>query len=148
MDATDPTVAQAIVARYAALLEEHTKNDVHPAPLTSLPYPKETIKTAIRTSVAALTSAGRMTDELRDFLEVAYVSLADYIDAELVRLLTDYRQAGETLAGDSRNAKEKVTLPAWQVMARTGRLAGEIAKAIADEAEALREEFRQWVSSA
>jgi hypothetical protein len=143
MDAEDPAVAQQIVAEYAALLEKHDRDNVYPAPVDTLPYPKETIKTAVRTSVAALASTGQMTAELRDFLEVAYVSLADYVDAELARLLADYREAGAALADAPRLAKEKVTSPAWRVLAESGSLAGTIARTIAEEAETLRQEFRR-----
>lgn len=148
MNATHPAVAQEIVAAYAALLEVHARDEVHPARLDSLPYPKATIKAAVRTCVTALISTGQMTDELRDFLEVAYVSLANYVDAELAQLVSEYRQAGIALAGASLGATERVRSPAWQVLARTGRLVGEIARAIADEAQARRDEFRRWVDPA
>jgi hypothetical protein len=87
-----------------------------------------------------------MTGELHDFLEIAYVSLADYVDPELVRLMTEYREAGATLESGPHLVKEKVASPAWQVLAQSGHLAGTIAKTIADETEVLRQEFRQLVS--
>jgi hypothetical protein len=142
MNADDPAIAQTIVAEYAAVLEKHDRNNVYPAPLDTLPYPKETIKTAIRTALAALASSGQLTDELLDSLEAAYVATADYIDGELARLLTDYREAGAALASGPRLASEKMMSEPWQVLARSGRLAGEIARAMAEEADALREEFR------
>lgn len=84
-----------------------------------------------------------MTEELRAFLEIAYVSLADYVEDDLVKLLTEFRQAGETLAADGRLAHEKLGSPAWSVLTGSSRLAGEIARTIAEETEVLRREFEQ-----
>ena len=53
-------------------------------------------------------STDQLTSELRDYLEVAYVSLADYVDEECVTLLREYGRAGEELAADRRLAREKV----------------------------------------
>lgn len=142
MDTTDPHIAQQIVGAYAALLERHANQDIYPAPLASLPYPKEVIKASVRTSVTALASTGALTDELRDFLEVAYISLADYIEDDLVRLMREHRQASAAVAVDGRLATETRTTPAWQRLAETSRLVGEIAKAVAEDTEALRKEFR------
>jgi hypothetical protein len=144
MDLDDPAAAQRVVADYAALLEQHAQRDVYPASIDSLPYPKETIKAAIRISVEALTSSGQMTGELRDFLEIAYVSTADYIDGELVRLLAEFTNAGQTLTTGPRLASERMASRSWEVLAESGRLAGEIARTIADEAGSLREEFRRF----
>jgi len=144
MNLEDPAVAQRIVADYAALLELHAQQDVYPASIDSLPYPKETIKAAIRTSVEALVSTGQMTGELHDFLEIAYVSTADYIDGELVRLLTEFTGAGQALTTGPRVASERMASHSWEVLAQSGRLAGEIARTIADEAGGLREEFRRF----
>lgn len=146
MDTTDPHVAQQIVGAYAALLEQHAVQDVHAASLAVLPYPKEVIKASVRTSVAALASTGALTDELRDFLEVAYISLADYIEDDLVRLVHEHQQASAALAADGRLATEKRTTPAWQCLAETSRLVGKIAKAMAEDTDALRKEFRALLS--
>lgn len=143
MDPAEPAAAQQIIAEYAAQLERHTREDVYPAPVGALPYPKEVIKTAVRTSLKALISTRQMTEELRDFLEVVYTSLADYIEDELVRLMSEYRAAGVELASNSRLVQEKAGTPAWQVLTNSGRLVGEIAKAIAGETQALRDEFRE-----
>jgi hypothetical protein len=148
MDPEDPVVAQVIVAEYARLLEQHSQADQYPSPVSSLPYSKQIIKTAIRTCVRSMIATSQLTEELRDFLEVAYISLADYIDEELVRLMTEYRAAGATLAAEGRLAKEKVETPAWKTLARTSGLAGEIARAIAQDTEELRAEFRSELTQA
>jgi hypothetical protein len=139
----DPYVAQKVVAEYAALLEEHAKLDVYPASVESLPYPKDTIKHAVRTCVVALDRSGQLNPELTDFLEVAYVSLADYVEDELVRLMAEHRSAGAALAADGRLVSEKTASPAWHTLAETSRLVGEVARNIAAESEALRHEFRE-----
>jgi hypothetical protein len=146
MDPRLPEVAHRIVADYAGLLETQTQREIYPALLTDLPYPKETIKTAIQTSVAALAATDQLTTELRDFLEVAYVSLADYIDDELARLLREYRQAGEALEHDGRQSREKIGSPAWNLIADSSQLAGTIARAIAIETEQLRREFHEFTT--
>jgi hypothetical protein len=148
MDPEDPVVAQVIVAEYARLLEQHSQADQYPSPVSSLPYAKQVIKTAIRTCGRSMLATGQLTEELRDFLEVAYVSLADYVDEELVQLMTEYREAGATLSADGRLAKEKVETPAWKTLARTSGLAGEIARAIAEDTQVLRAEFRSEVTQA
>lgn len=147
MDPRLPEVAQRIVAEFATLLVTQTEQNVYPALLTDLPYPKETIKTAIRTCMAALAGTAQLTPEIRDFLEVAYLSLADYVDDEVARLLRQYHQAGEALARDGRPSHEKVKSPAWEVVATSGALAGEIARAIAIETDRLRLEFRQFATA-
>ena len=147
MDTTDPHVAQKIVSEYAALLERHAREEVYPAPVGTLPYPKEVIKASIRTSIAALHTTDALTDELRDFLEVAYISLADYVEDDLVRLMREYHQAGAALAADSRLAREKLGTTAWEQLATTSRLVGEVARTMAEETERLRREFRELINT-
>jgi hypothetical protein len=140
----DPESAQRIVAEYASVLERHFSNGDLPATLESLPYPKQTIKSAIRTSVETIASAGLMTDELREFLRTAYVSLADYVGADLVALMNEYRRAADDVAADRRLANEKTSGAAWQTLANSGTLAGEIARTIASDAEVLSAEFSSF----
>jgi hypothetical protein len=141
MNPEDPESAQRIVAEYASVLEQHG-DQPYPASLKTLPYPKPTLKNAILTCTAVLSRTGQLTDDLLDFLETAYVSLADYLDDELVRVMAEYREAAASLASDARTARDKVQTPAWQRVAETSRIAGDIARAIADDMAALRLEFR------
>jgi len=141
-----PQEAQRIVAAYLKVVEAHTEANVYPCTLDDLPLPKDTIRAAFRTSVAALAASGQLTSELRDYLEIAYVSLADYVNGECMTLLREYGRAGEELAVDSRLAREKVTTDAWRRLLEQSRLAGELARAISDDADRLREEFRSWQS--
>src|SRR5262245_57156649 len=115
----DPDQAQLIVAAYASVLERHDAEDVYPAPAASLPYPKETIKIAIRTSAATLSSMGHLTSDLNDSLEMAYLSLADYVDDEVARLMREHRKASRDLAIDGLMARDKKELPAWRVISET-----------------------------
>jgi hypothetical protein len=142
----DPESAQRIVAEYASVLEQHLSAGDLPAALESLPYPKQTIKAAIRTSVETIASRGLLTDELREFLKTAYVSLADYVGADLVRLMSEYRRAADDVAGDRRLPREKTGGAAWQTLARSSPLAGEIARTIAVDAEQLSAEFQSFAS--
>ena len=140
MNPDDPESAHRIVAEYAHVLERG-EHDAFPASIRSLPYPKPTIKSAILTCTARLRESQQLTDEMRDFLEQAYAALADYVDDDLVRIMTEYREALATVA-DVSTAKDKVHTPAWQRIAETSRLAGDIARSIADDSAALRLEFR------
>jgi hypothetical protein len=142
----DPESAQRIVAEYANVLEQHLSAGDLPAAVESLPYPKQTIKSAIRTSVETIASAGLMSDELREFLRTAYVSLADYIGADLVQLITEYRRAADDVAADHRLAREKTGGAAWQTLSSSSTLAGEIARTIAIDAEQLNAEFQSLTS--
>src|SRR5262249_35912525 len=81
---------------------------------------------------------------LREYLETGYVSLADYMDPECAALLREYARAGEEFAADRRMTREKLATDAWQRLSEQSRLAGELARAIGDEAERLRHEFRSW----
>jgi hypothetical protein len=137
--------AQRIVAAYLRVVEAHAEANVYPCALDELPQPKETIRAAFRTCVAALGSTGQLTSELRDYLEVAYVSLADYVSAECMALLREYGRAGEELAGDPRLAREKVGTDPWRRLSEQSRLAGGLARAISDDADRLRAEFRSWL---
>ena len=148
MDAASFRDAQRIVADYLKVVEAHAAQEVYPGSLRDLPHSKEIIRTAFRTAMDALVTTGQLTPELRDYLEVGYVSLADYVDDEVVTLMREYRQAGEELAEDKRLVKEKLTTDAWQRVSEQSRLAGELARNISEEADRLREEFRSWQSGA
>ncbi len=148
MDQLDPSVAQQVVVEYARLLERDLTENRHPAHVDSLPYAKPLIKSAICTSVRQLAASGQLTDELRRYLEIAYTCLAEYLDGELVALLTEYRRSAEALTTASPAAGDKVQTAAWRTLVESGPLAGEVARATASEAEALRSEFRGFLSPA
>lgn len=146
MDPNTPRDAQSIVTAYLKIVEAHASADLYPGSLRDLPHPKETIRAAFRVSTIALITSGQLTADLREYLEVAYVSLADYVDEEGVTLLREYARAGEELAADGRLAREKVVTDAWRRVTEQSGLAGQLARAISTEAEELRAEFRSWHS--
>lgn len=141
MNPEDPESAQRIVADYARVLER-ADPQAYPASIRTLPYPKQTIKCALLTCAATLQDNQQLTGEMREFLEAAYVALADYVDDDLVRVMSEYREALASI-GDVQAARDKVRTPAWQTVAETSRLAGEIARTIASDTSALRLEFRE-----
>jgi hypothetical protein len=145
VESLTPQEAQRIVAAYLKVVEAHTEANVYPCALGDLPQPKETIRAAFRTSIAVLGATGQLTSELRDYLEIAYVSLADYVSGECMALLREYGRAGEELAGDRRLAREKVGTDPWRRLSEQSRLAGELARAISDDEDRLRAEFRSWL---
>jgi len=142
----DPVSAKQIVAEYARVLNRDLERGRFPLPDDSLPFAKASIKTAIETSVLALKASGELTQELRDFLETAFVSLADYVPPDLARLMRDYTSAADDLAADPRLAREKTAGAAWQTVAQGSRLAGEIARTMAEEADQLRSEFQKLIA--
>jgi hypothetical protein len=148
MDPLDPLDARQIVVEYARTLERDITENRHPARVDSLPYAKPIIKTAIRTSAQYLSASGQLTEELREYLETAYTSLAEYLDGELVALMAQFRESADALANDSRPAREKAQTAAWRVVAESGSLAGEVARTVTTEADALRAEFRTFVDPA
>jgi NTP pyrophosphatase (non-canonical NTP hydrolase) len=148
MDPIDPLDAQQVVFEYARLLERDIAENRHPARIESLPFAKPIIKTAIRTSVTQLARSGQLTEELRDYLETAYISLAEYLDAELVNLMTEYRRSAEQLTAEPASAHDKTSTPAWRTLVESGRLAGEVARATTSETETLRSEFQEFLASA
>lgn len=139
MNPEDPESAHRIVAEYARVLER--TDEALPASVRALPYAKQTIKAAILTCAAALREMQQLTPGMREFLEQAYVALADYVDEDVVRVMNEYRDSLTTLT-DVHAAREKVHSPAWQRVSEMSRLAGEIARTIADDTAALRLEFR------
>jgi hypothetical protein len=145
VDTTSPQEAQRIVASYLKVVEAHAQANVYPCAIADLPQSKDAVRAAFRTCVTALHSTGELTSELQDYLEIAYVSLADYVSGECMALLREYGRAGEDLAGDRRLAKEKVGTDAWRRLSEQSRLAGELARAISDDADRLRAEFRSWL---
>src|SRR5262249_8153424 len=145
MDPSDPLDAQQVVIEYARLLERDFEQQRHPARIDTLPYAKPVIKSAIRTSVKNLAISGRLTDELRDYLETAYISLAEYLESELVELMTLSRQSAEQLAAEGQLARDKTKTPAWQTLTQSGPLAAEVARATTKEAETLRSEFQGFL---
>jgi hypothetical protein len=147
MNPDDPAIAQQIVIDYARRLERDSETGGWPVDAGVLPHSKLSIKSAIRTSVVALTSSGQLTDELREFLETAYVALADYVAADLAKLVDEYQRAGIDLAADKRLVQEKTAGAAWQRVAESGSLVGEVARTIASEADTLRAEFRAFATN-
>jgi hypothetical protein len=145
MNPDDPASAQQIVAEYARVLERDLERGSLPAPIESLPFAKPAIKAAIETSVTALAASGRLSGELRDFLQMAYLSLADYVAPDVVRLMREFTDASEELAVQPQGMREKISTPAWRTVSESSRLAGEIARSIASEAEGLRTEFERLV---
>ena len=146
MDPSNFREAQRVVADYLKVVEAHAAQEVYPGSLRDLPHSKEIIRSAFKTAIEALVSTGQLAPELRDYLEVGYVSLADYVEEEVATLLREYRRAGEELAEDRRLAKEKVGTEVWQRISEQSRLAGEVARNISAETDRLREEFRSWQS--
>ena len=147
MDPITPRDAQSIVAAYLKVVESHAAQEVYPGSVRDLPHSKEIIRAAFRTATNTLASIGELTPELRDYLEVAYVSLADYLEEDSVALLREYRRAGEELAADRRLAREKTATDAWRRISEQSGLAGQLARAISDEVDRLRAEFRSWQQS-
>jgi hypothetical protein len=144
MNPHNPGDAQRIVASYLQMLDEHASANVYPGSVRDLPLAKETIRAAFKTSTMALLSLGQLTSDMRDYLEVAYVSLADYQDDECVALLREYVRAAEELEAESRAPRERTATATWHRLSEQSRLAGQIAKEISAEAERLRQEFRSW----
>jgi hypothetical protein len=144
LDPHVPSDAQRIVAAFLELVEAHAAVDVYPGATGGLPDSKIRIRTAFKTSVLALVSTGQLSSELRDYLEIAYVSLADYLDDEAAALLREYEHAGNALAEDRRLAREKTTSQAWRQVTDQSRLVAQVALSISAEAERLRAEFQSW----
>jgi len=147
MDPLDPLDAQQVVAEYLRMLERDVSEDRHPAHVDSLPYAKPVIKSAMCTSVRHLVDSGELTDELREYLETAYTLLAEYLDGELVELMSAYRRSAEALTGESPSARDKTQTAAWRTLAESGSLAGEVARETTLDAEKLRAEFRSFLVS-
>ena len=144
MDSITAQDAQRIVAAYLKVVDADAAIEKYPCSIDDLPKPKETIRDAFRVSVMSIAEMGQLTPELRDYLEVAYVSLADYVDNECRSLLHEYRRAGEELAADRRLAREKAATDAWRRVTEQSVLAGQLARGISEEADRLRAEFRSW----
>ena len=140
--------AQRIVAAYLKVVEAHAAAEVYPGSIRDLPQSKETIRVAFEVATKALVRSGALTPELREYLEIAYVSLADYIDEESATLLREYARAGAALAEDPRPAREKASTEAWRRISEQSRLAGQVASGIDADAKDLRSEFRAWYEEA
>jgi len=89
VDAASFRDAQRIVADYLKVVEAHAAQEVYPGSLRDLPHSKEIIRSAFKTAIEALVSTGQLAPELRDYLEVGYVSLADYVEEEVATLLRE-----------------------------------------------------------
>ncbi len=147
MDPLDPLDAQEVVIAYARVLERDLAENRHPARVDTLPFAPSVIKTAIRTSVTQLEQSGQLTDDLRDYFETAYTCLAEYLDSELVTLVTTYRQSAEELAAEPIATRERTESRPWRTLIESSALAGEIARATTAEAEKLRSEFQGFLSA-
>lgn len=139
-----PEQAQQIVVAYAARLDEHAASGRQLLPLSTLPYPKAVIRQAIQTVTSAVFETKQMTGPMNEFLEAAYVALADYVDDDLARLLSQHFDAGAALEAEGAIGKEKTKTAAWRVAAETGPLVGRIGQAIAQESAELRLEYQRF----
>jgi hypothetical protein len=148
MDPADPLDAKQIVIEYARVLERDIDEQRHPARIDSLPFSRPVIQAAIRTSVTHLLSSGALTPDLRDYFETAYISLAEYLDPELVALMAEYRRSAEHLTTESVAVRDRTATSAWRTLAETSALAGEVARATSVEAEKLKTEFQELVRPA
>jgi hypothetical protein len=148
MDPLDLLDAQQVVIEYARMLERDVNENRHPGCVDALPYSKPTIKSAIQTSVRHLADSGQLTLEMRDYLETAYTMLAEYLEAELVELMVQYRQSADALTAELPAAGNKIQTVAWRTLSESSSLAGEVARAVTSEADTLRTEFRSLLASA
>ncbi len=145
MTDADLAFAQQVVVEYARVLARDLSEDRLPERVDVLPFSKTAIKDAIETSVTYMSSTTGLTDEMREFFETAYVSLAEYLESELVTLVQDYRRAAEELSAGTTIA-DRTSTPAWRTLAEGAGLAAEIARATTAEADELRARFRQLIS--
>lgn len=139
-----PEEAQQIVVAYAARLEQDAASGRQLLPLSTLPFPKPVIQQAIRTVTTAVLETEQMTGPMNEFLEAAYVALADYVDDDIARLLTQHFDAGLALETEEAIGKEKTKTAAWRLAAETGPLIGRIGQAIAEESAELRREYQRF----
>jgi hypothetical protein len=147
MDPDDPFEAQEIVRAYMAVLEQHYRaGDTFPIPRSTLPHSKDLIRQSMQTMLRSLAAAGQITQEVRSVLEIAYVSLADYLDEELVQVMREYGRALSELDAEAGHGREKTGSAAWARIAETSSLVARIARATADETESLRAEFQQFAT--
>jgi hypothetical protein len=147
MDPHIPAEAQQVTNAYAAFLErQYAAGQALPLSRSALPYSKEIIRRSIQTAASALASSGQLTEELRDFLETTYVSLADCVDDELARVMREYRQAMDGLAAEPGLGHGKTGSAAWRQLSETSALVAKITRAMTDEAEALRAEFDEFAA--
>ena len=145
MTDADLAFAQQVVVEYARVLARDLSENRLPERVDVLPFSKTVIRDAIETSVTFMSSTSGLTDEMREFFETAYVSLAEYLEAELVSLVQDYRRAAEELSAGATVA-DRTSTPAWRTLAEGAGLAAEIARATTAEAEELRARFHQLIS--
>jgi len=143
MHPSDPNDARQIVGAYVARLEHDLTINRYPMSRAALPYAKPIIRTALQTLTSDMVRTGMMTIELREMLETAYVSLADYVDDDLARLLREHREASDALERDAAFGREKTHTDAWATLAASSALVARVARAIADESSAPRDEFHQ-----
>lgn len=71
---TDPCDAQVILLEYLHVFESRLQ---HPERVPPLPYPTQTIESALRTAMRALTATGQMSDDIRSYLEMAHRALTE-----------------------------------------------------------------------
>lgn len=145
MTDADLAFAQQVVVEYARVLARDLSENRLPERVDVLPFSKTVIRDAIETSVTFMSSTSGLTDEMREFFETAYVSLAEYLESELVSLVQDYRRAAEELSAGT-TIVDRTSTPAWRTLAEGAGLAAEIARATTAEAEELRARFHQLIS--
>lgn len=96
----DMIEAQRILNEYRAVVVITADTGAYggfAAPESLLPYPKETIKTAIKTLMVALIRTRKYTDESRDHLQVGYMMLANFITDDEARIVASGEKAVQVI---------------------------------------------------
>ena len=108
----DPAFANAskMVADYGLVLETLSKMGQSTAyPISTLPYPKERIGSAIRAVISALNDKDKLTKQAKDKLESGYVILAGFInddEARIVRECALWMRKGADIGDDLDKLKQ------------------------------------------
>lgn len=77
------------------------------APLSMLPYPKETIEIAIETYIDTLIHSRTYTEKARSYLKTSYTMLAGFIQDDQVAIVKKGEKALEASAIKAREAEER-----------------------------------------
>lgn len=124
-----------ILAAYDKVLQRHST----PINLASaLPFSKEEIREAIRAELAE-----NPENELRHYLEMAFVHLESFVSRDEYQLVEDFKQLSCAVQSMARSGDPKVLMESWKLVRQaSGDKAVRIIESISERMRRRREEAR------
>lgn len=133
----DTSKIEQIINEYAAVLKKAANIGCKAMPISELPYPKQEIKDAIKLYLAVLHKTGKLPEEVKSALEVAFISLGAFIDDNDAKMVIETNKWVEQMElinfKDTKKLQEHIkSYDAGNNIAKTREIEEKISKEMND----------------